>query len=594
MGAIALMGIAVQLRILKILQRKLREIKEEQRKRDQVAEERAAERFAGLDEEKTEWERDHPTLGKHSPQDSASESPLMMKDLEAGVSSDGDENRASTNTLVTTTMRQRYQSGVSTLMGSPPVDERQSPGVLPTMDLGVDLEADVPQNYIAESSEGSDDKAKDGAGKPAIMLDVSEELGDLKKKHELLAEIHNIRKSIALLKSETPAPSSSSESRHPSFSSRRTLSHDIGAIAGPSHPRPVRTHDPRARVQSMDLTRLTRSDLGSTIGRPTSVPLQQDEDWDAYVRERKLLQPPSGVTAPISPTPVSPVPRMAVSPAITEALLQRQRRESSLSFSGLGVTIPEETAPAAVVAPVAAPAPTLPVSASRNQVPPRHAPEDIPIALRPQHRKTHSQDSYAPGVILPPRNRDSSMSFNPDSQRVMSFEELAERHKEKMRQLQAPVTQNQQEQAEVAAARARWERAKESERRAVEKRQAEKVHALAEKEAKQRKERRSGDKHASVSLTPEEAKGHTRSLSADVLATVTGRASGSSKRQSTLKVQEWQRQQVEDEEEEALEHPERQASTSRRHSGVPFPGGSMRGRRSRESRRPSTSMDPPS
>ena len=55
MGAIALMGMAVQFQILKILQRKLKEIKEEQRRLDAIAVSRAAERFASLDVEKEEW-----------------------------------------------------------------------------------------------------------------------------------------------------------------------------------------------------------------------------------------------------------------------------------------------------------------------------------------------------------------------------------------------------------------------------------------------------------------------------------------------------------------------------------------------------------
>ena len=236
----------------------------------------------------------------------------------------------------------------------------------------------------------------------------------------------------------------------------------------------------------------------------------------------------------------------------------------------------------------------------KEHVPPHHSPEEIPIALRPQHRKTDSQESYAPGVLLPPRERNSVSSPPPaEANRVMSFEELAERHKEKLHQLQQPLTQNEREQAEVAAARARWERAKEMEKRAVTRRQAEQAAALANKEAKekQHKPRRSGDALAPVALDePNRGHGHSRSLSADVLASVAGRRPGSSKRMSTLKVQEWQHRQEEEEEEEALEHPERQPSSVRRNSGVPFPDSASRPpRASRDSRRHSRMpSDPPS
>ncbi|KAF7799251.1 hypothetical protein EIP86_010483 [Pleurotus ostreatoroseus] len=570
-GAVALMGIAMQLRLYKILRRKLKEIKDESRRQDADAEARAAARFGDLDHEKAEWEREHPSLPKHGRQDSTfSASPLIKEDGST------DEKRASTNTLVSP-IRQRYQSGVSSFMATP-LDGRQSPGALPALDLGTDLETNVPQNYISDvSGEGPSEPRGLGirARTPSVTLTSAQELEDLKKKQELLSEIQNIRKSIELLKAETPAPSSSSESRNPSFGSRRTQSQDLGSfsIAGPST---AHLRDPRARVQSMDLTNMTRSEFGNTIGRPTSVPLQ-DEDWDAYVRERKLLQPPSGVTPPIPTTPLSPTPRVPVSPAVADALFQRQRRESSLSFGMMPAAEERDRPP----------------SRDRN-APPHHSPEEIPIALRPQHKKTDSQDSYAPGVLLPPRHRQGASSPPPplsDAPRVMSFEELNERHKEKLRQLQQPLTESEKEQADVLVARARWERAKEAEKKAVLKRQAEQA-AVVESKKKERS-RRSLDASAALNEAGGRAggHGHSRSLSADVLATVPGAQPASSKRMSTMKVQDWQRHQMEDEVEQALEHPERaeREASGRRHGGVPFPGATApRPRAPRESRRQST------
>lgn len=571
LGAVALMGIAVQLRILKLLQRKLKEIREEARRQDAVEEARAAERFNAVEREKDDWEREHPTLSKHGRNNSSfSGSPLMKEEMDGGTS--GDEKQASTNTLVSP--RQRYQSGVSSFMATP-VDERQSPGALPTLDLGLNLENDVPQNYIAENvTPPADARTRT----PSLTL-TALELEDLKKKQELLNEIQNIRKSIEMLKAETPAPSSSSDSRNQSFASGRTLSRDLSSfsIAGPSQPR-LHPQDSHARVQSMNLGHI-RYDQGNAIGRPTSVPLP-DEDWEAYVRERKLLQPPSGVTPPIPTTPVSPTPRVPMSPAVADAILQRQRRESSLSFGAMAPLLDER-----------------PRSSSRNRnSPPRHAPEDIPLALRPKHTKTNSQDSYAPGVLLPPRHRRGSSPPPEDAPRVMSFEELAERHKEKLHELQKPLTQQEKEQAEIAAARARWERAKELEKQAVAARQADRAAALAHKEARQKhkeKDRHSVDVRGSTSLDPNRGHSHSRSLSANALASVGG-LPASSKRMSTMKVQDWQRHQLEDEEEDELEHPDRVASARRLSAAVPFPD-TNRGRPSRDSRRHSNMpRDPPS
>jgi hypothetical protein len=575
LGAVALMGIAVQLRILKILQRKLKEIKAEQHRLDKEAEDRAASRFAELEREKDEWEREHPTLLKHGRNDSNFSSTPLMKDVEMSPATPSDEKRASTYTLLGGS-RQRAQSGVSSLiLTSPQVDERQSPGALPTLDLGLDLEADVPQNYMSDDIE-----IRERARTPSTSLSVAQELEDLKKKQELLAEIQNIRKSIEILKSETPAPSSSTESRRPSFSSRRTLSHDLGSIPlvpGPSHLRPPRASDPRARVQSMELSNL-RASNPSPVGRSTSVPLQ-DNDWDAYVRERKLLQPPSGVTPPIPTSPiavVSPTPRLAVSPAVTEALLRRQRRESSMSF-GNKVLLDEDRPP------------SVPSPARRNSLssPRAWSPDELPPALRPQtHKKSDSQGSYSPGVILPPRTRNEAVSPPPkDASKIMSFEELSERHREKLRQLQQPVTEAEKEQAEIATAKSRWERAKQLEKQAVTKRQAEQA-AVASKEVKQ-KNRISDTSRSPISLNDDKrASRHSRTLSAEALATVAGKSTPP-KRLSTMKVEDWQKAQ-------AVETETKPRRDSRRLSGVPFPDHPRRSSGDVGRRMSSHPRDPPS
>lgn len=535
MGAVTLMGMAVQFQILKILQRKLKEIKEEQKRLDQLAVSRAAERFASLDVEKEEWERAHPSLAKHGRNDSGMTATTLMKDTEAGT----DEKRASVFTLVGSP-RQRQQSGLSEFMASPaPAEEimraaRQSPGVLPLLDLGADIESDVPKGYIAEAS-GSKPRAKQQV--------TTAELEDLKKKEELLAEIQAARRSIELLKSETPAPSSSGESRHPSLTSR----YDLGTLtAGPSHLRPPRQQDPRVRAQSMDFTRL--ADIGSTLGRPNSTPLR-DEDWDSYVRDRKLLQPPSGVTAPIPTTPVSPTTRAAVSPAVAEALDERRRRESSLSFGGLNV-------PSAQPSPVPREFSTTPKEASSD--------ENAVITAPALHKKSQSQGAV-PVMILPRKKPIAAPTpKRPEQPRTKTFEELAERHREKMRAMQAPLTQAEKEQVELEEAKKRWERNKELEKRAMAKRQAEQ--AALSKEAK-KKEQKSSSGSPSSPQAPR-PKQHSRTLSADILAAVPN-ATASSRRMSTMKVDEWQKHQLADV--ELGVRPGEPTSSSKRRSAVPFP-----------------------
>lgn len=544
MGAVSIMGIAVQFQILNILMRKMKEIEEERKRENREAEARAAERFRSLEAEKDEWEHMHPALPKHGRANSnLSGTPLLNKEGSPTVDQESPMNSP----------RPRYQSGLSEFMAAPtPADDLnraaskqlQTPGVLPVLDLGGDIEKNVPDTFIARNG----DSSRSGASRATAA-----EIEDLKKREELLSEIQTIRRSLDVLRGDSPvpAPSSTADSRHPSTASR-PLSQDLSAYlsgAPVAHLRPPRERDPRARVQSMELSTLSR-DLGSSIGRPTSAPLR-DDDWNLYLHERKLLQPPSGVSPPIPTTPFSPP--IPVSPAVVEALKDRQRRESAMSGHYVAGS-----------------------KASSS------ADEEIPLASRPPHKRSHSQGGNIPVTILPPKRTIAQpIPKAAESSRVKTFEELVERHREKLRELQAPLTQAEKEQADISEARNRWERAKNIEKQAVERRQAEKEQAVKERTRKSGDSPRLGRRTASgedANAKP----GHRRSLSAELLSNIPG-AQSSSKRMSTLKVEDWQRhQQDADDESPRPTRGRGQSSTMpRRQSGVPFPESS----RERERRR---------
>jgi hypothetical protein len=510
-AAVALMGIAVQFRILKVLQKKLREIAEEMKRRDEEAEVEATERFNHIVQERDAWERDHPSLLKHGRHDSStlssvpflkdkedSPSPRLdgsrprhisgMSDFKVAPPSDEDLKRASrfAKTPVALTALDVGQPSQKVVPASDDEPKQalrfvQTPGVLPKLDLGQNIQEDVPSTFMAEAQ-------------PQLHSTVSAELEEFKRKEELLAEIQNIRRSIDVLKSETPVSSSSEPSGRPSFASRRTLSIDAGtALLPTSHSRPPRSIDPRARVHSMELSALVDSTSAGSIVRPTSVPLQ-GSDWDNYIQERRLLQPPAGVTAPIATT----TQRMPLSPAVQDAVTRRKRRESTLGL----------------------PAPSTTSS------------EDTPLVKVVQQK---------PDVVILPPRRSTGPIISPiprvPSTRTRTFEELNERHREKLRDMQAPLTQAEKEHAELEAARQRWERSKALEKEAVTRRQAEKAAALE----KRKKSGNSPDEHEGrPPLKEHRSNRHPRSLSADKLANF---GTSSSRRLSTLKVEDWQRYQ---------------------------------------------------
>lgn len=507
MAAVALMGAAVQLRILSVLQRKLKEIAHEQKQRDEEAEAQAADRYAHVLRERDEWEKEHPAkLGRY---DSGFSSMPLIKDRE-GSSSPLIPEARSPSFGRRDENRPRHPSGLSEFMAAPTSDDElkraarnQNPGALPTLDLGFGIQDDVPQSFMA----------KDGP-ESAALLNSPE---DLKRKEELVAEIQTIRRSIDVLKSETPS-SSTAGSRHPSLTSRRTLSMDLNSalVPAPNHLRPPRENDPRARAHSMELSAFEQQAMaGQSISRPTSVPLQGD--WDDYVQERKLLQPPSGVTRPIATTSLTPPAsaRLPMSPAVTEALMQRKRRESAM---GLGE---EDT----------------------------DTSEDIPISKlqRGAPKRRGSTGGNIPVTILPPKKpTDPIAAPVPQRSSTRTFEELNERHREKMRDLQRPLTQSQREHAELEAAKQRWERSKMIEREAVTKRQAEKA-------AQHEKRKRTEDDHERTgrrdSKLDKPRDRHSRSLSA------------------TMKVEDWIKYQA-----DASPGSKGERSTATKKDKVPFPG----------------------
>src|SRR5258708_39093488 len=107
-------------------------------------------------------------------------------------------------------------------------------------------------------------------------------------------------------------------------------------------------------------------------------------------------------------------------------------------------------------------------------------------------------------TIQPPRKPTPPPAQRPGT---VTYEESTERHREKLRELQAPVTHAEKEQADVEAARARWERSKASERQADAQRQA----RAAAAQAKGSRRHRSEDTTQELNNTNAESSGRRNS-----------------------------------------------------------------------------------
>ena len=521
-AAVSLMGAAVQLRVLKVLKRKLAEINEEERKREALAEEKAVMRFDHVESDLADWEREHGKLshGKHGSETSGLP---LMKDMDDGQPS----TPGGDSTLIS--QRVRTRSALSELaMNDDPQGSRvrplsrfgQNPGLLPAMNLGLGLDSELAGNLTEDEH---------------LHMDP-----DLMKKEELLAEIQTIRKSIDALRSESD--SNSGDSRRPSMSLHsRTLSAEgaqAQAQTPSSHLRAPRQG--RDRVHSMDILSSfdNRMAEANSINRPASTPLRED-DWDAYVRERKLFQPPSGPSAPIVTTLMAPIARpasafIAVPDAVADALARRRARESALEVGQVDGR----------------------VSGSSSQTPPA---DHLDVGPSRQHRRS---SGGGPVNILPPRAAAKAEAPAEATPRTRTFEELVERHQQKIHTLQEPLSKREKEQADLAAARSRWERSKAVEKEVMERKRAEKEAALAKK-SKEESKRSKGE----GSRPNGDGARNSRNVNADRLAAVAGTATGG-KRASTAKVQEWQKYQQEVEREPKRSRPANQPTE---HGVLPFP-----------------------
>jgi len=168
--------------------------------------------------------------------------------------------------------------------------------------------------------------------------------------------------------------------------------------------------------------------------------------------------------------------------------------------------------------------------------------DDSPLAMDaspgdPVRRSSHLRTKSAgniPVAILPPRKNVLSPTpekLSTPTSRIATYEELSERHREKMREIQSPLTQAEKQYAELSAAKERWERSKALEKRAVTRRQSLEAAAVMKEDRK----RKSEDLDTVADR-------HSRTQSIDRLVATGGQ---SSKRMSTMKVEDWKKHQEE-------------------------------------------------
>jgi hypothetical protein len=280
---------------------------------------------------------------------------------------------------------------------------------------------------------------------------------ELESKLKLLEEVKRARESVhsslERIRAGTPTPSV-----NPGLPSPTTS-------VTPGLNRPVSSVDMRSRRGSTSSSRMLDDPRVAT-----------QSEWDNYVQSRNVITPPvnnsPGLHNPAMNRGTSQSSHYAVvSDSVARAVKSRRERTTSM----MDLSVPEQgewgaremldTTPASV-------------GMGRRALSYHESPANLAYQGRPQYRESNSHASFRDSGDYGSRSRQSS------GPRTMTNEELAERHRKRLSALQDPVTAKIREPLEVANARAEWEKQKRIERAQMQKREAERLAQLAEREKK--------------------------------------------------------------------------------------------------------------
>lgn len=466
-------GAAIQYRVLGILQVKLDQIKrEDAERREAEEEERAAARFKNHQTDLEKWENKYGSGSKSGGFDQDYDSSgeggqlaILNKEKERDRSSSlyslmrqGTNGEYSSLGQRSPTFQQHGDHGsVEMMRGSSDARSLQSNGILPAMQLG---------DSIAPSL---------GVGVEELALTPEE-----KERQRLMDEIKEVRKSIDVLRATTPT----------SLISPSTSEFGFGTAG-----------DARSRRQSqMSFGAASFASGLGTRGRIDSPnlpePTPKEKEWNDYLAERKLFTPPTGITAPIE-TSVPPyrsnVGRLSKIPdSVLAAVERRERTLSAFEMGSAGIkdgqyeelagqqgaadkrysgmsTLQKRHSTLALVqnegsSPVS---PTLPSPPATAAVNPRNSRllSNQPVIVGHAHSN----------VLNPNANVKAETQRPKGPERIITYDELAARHRAKLTQMQNPVTEVMKDQLKLAETKAQYDKQRDIERRTMAMREADRA-----------------------------------------------------------------------------------------------------------------------
>ena len=453
LGAIVVIGGAIQFRLLNILQKRMKQMREEEEARidaEEVA--KAAERFKNLGSEMNEWEEKHgkgATSGTSTPVTPlfGEQAPLARMSYMDAEGSDSRRRPSSTLSLLRPSPVSMRHTGDYDAVGpeSPPLT-----GGAPTIGRN-----DTP---TISKFEGLEEFTIPDASPAVATSSKQKEVVDpeLESKMRLLEEVKKaraeLRGSIDRMRAATPTPS--------------ILSRLDPVRSGAVTPTATALGDDHGRRLSNASSKM----LDRTEAKRVTTP----SEWDTYVSERKIITPPP-VPSPGLSTRASmqrpPSDEQRSSHGVIENLEvlddRRERVRSMHELSNVGGSgysalhvgqgsggRPRETSRRSMQ--------DFATARPQSQL--------VPLSDRPAdsaRRSTYHENLGAPVIIgnaASSRPSSSALQPPPKVQRSMTYEELTDRHRKRLSELQNPLTSKMKEEVDIAQAKAKWEAQKRREK----------------------------------------------------------------------------------------------------------------------------------
>lgn len=342
------------------------------------------------------------------------------------------------------------------------------------------------------------------------FIGVGRDSSDLESKLKLLEEIKKARESVQgsleLLRSRTPSGTQS--------------------VAGPSRAViPAELEERQRRHSSVSTKLLDEAKAQSVSGTSYRPPFQshmtetppQHSEWDTYVAERKIISPvpsPSPNSAFLSVDPQC----TTIPVSVVKGIGNRRERTTSMLETKVSDFGPAQEEQKHGTFPGRSSVAYYVPDIERKESVAHHDYLESGIPSRPLAANRPRMSYSGPTRVVSASNLHpaSAAPYRSSAAKIMSIEELAERHRQRLSKMQQPVTSKLKESEQIEEARKEWEKQRVREKDEMRRREIERGRENEDGQGKTREVvRRTDQWRRSIVVDPELQVGDERKRSGE-------------------------------------------------------------------------------